>query len=673
MLSRRFFNQLTLISIPIVALLIVLGIQSVRTAPSKVSSPTSPKMITARKLVMAQTQPIDWNQPVCIIPTDKELSFPLDLAPNQEYVLIINNLEQAPHLTQTVNFATKIDAGKRAPAGCYFQNAESLPETSRDKTGAALSHAVRRPSRQTTGQESNSKQKAAANERAFYLFVTDGSLSDRNQYTRITGRLIQHSPHVAIYLDEQQKIAELAPGLVNGIIETLENQVLDQITTRCGPIRDVDQDGRFTILLSPWLSKLQGGKTAINGFVRPSDFRKTVSAPFSNHCDMLYLNSTLKPGQELLDLLSHEVTHAAVSSFRAVQSSPQDGFLMDEEDWLNEGIAHIMEPGYTNRDYRISEFYRKPEAYPLVVPDYYRAQLWRNHGCRGAVNLFLSWCNQIEASQHFSYRFTHHPLTGTKKLEQLTARPFPELFRLWSLNLARQALHADAEPHTSTDPPEWHCGKFLLAGPAFHTWDLSNEPQVSLNIASTASGFLRLKSDSLQSSNVTIQVNGSSKIQLTLLKIPHSNNSLSLTATNNLSSTNETPSAEFLDVRLNCRHPEGSTVDTISLEWSGAYLSRAARQPRQFQTTALNSSLTPQPTSLEVAYRGTYENSENQETEFLIRIPRSILQKQTGADSLTFKAIVQTETQTGMTAQTEFKIPRKPVQRLAETSKPAKN
>ncbi|QDV50112.1 hypothetical protein [Gimesia fumaroli] len=668
MLPRRFSRQFTLF-IPISALLIALGILSVRTAPSKVS-PTSRSEITIRKPVLAPTKPVDWNQPVNIIPTGNQLSIPLACTQGDEYLLIINNLERAPHRTQKIQLSTVSDSSEKTPTGCYFQNTQTLPRTTHSSPQAVTTQQIRRSRKKS---ESNSNPKPPAKKRSFYLFVTDGSLSDRNQYTRITGQLIQHSDRVAIYLDEQQKTSELTPGLVEGILETLEHQVLDKITNRCGPIRDIDEDGRFTILLSPWLSKLQGGKTSINGFVRPSDFRKTVSEPFSNHCDMLYLNSTLKSGQELLDLLSHEVTHAAVSSLRAVHSNSPAGPLMDEEDWLNEGIAHIMEPGYTNRDYRISEFYRKPEAYPLVIPDYYRAQLWRNHGCRGAVNLFLDWCNQLETTQRFPYRFTHHPLTGTPKIEQLTARPFPELFRLWSLNLAQQTLWTDNRENSDRDRPTWHCGKFLLTGPAFHTWDLSHEPGTSLNIASTASGFLHLKRDSSQSENIIIKVNGFSKMQLTLLKMPQCDNRLSLTVKQLIPSTNDISATEFLDVRLTCQHPARSLVETISLEFSGAYLSRTSRQPRRFQTANLNSSLTSQSGNWEVANEGTHQEGGVQVTDFLIRIPRTTLQKQAEADCLTFKTVVQTEIQTRIAMQTDFKLPPHAIPRLTEASKPPKN
>jgi hypothetical protein len=37
----------------------------------------------------------------------------------------------------------------------------------------------------------------------------------------------------------------------------------------------VDRDGRFTILLTPRLTKLSTGKAALHGFVRGSDFTAT--------------------------------------------------------------------------------------------------------------------------------------------------------------------------------------------------------------------------------------------------------------------------------------------------------------------------------------------------------------------------------------------------------------
>ncbi|CAE7210230.1 unnamed protein product [Symbiodinium microadriaticum] len=466
--------------------------------------------------------------------------------------------------------------------------------------------------------ETQTDTPSPADSRSFYLFVTDGDLSDKKQYTRVTGKLIKHSPRVAIYLDEQQQPTELAAGLIDEVINLLEERVLDHLAQHCGSLTDVDDNGRFTVLLSPWLGKLQGGKTSINGFVRPSDFREKVAAPFSNHCDMLYLNSALKPGQELFDLLSHEVTHAVVSSIRIRQEQYLGHMLLDEEDWLNEGIAHIMEPGFTNRDYRISEFYRQPEAYPLIVPDYYRARLWRNHGCRGAVNLFLNWCNDLDPRQRFTWEFTHHPLTGVDKMEDLTEVPFAELFRQWSLSLASQALQ----------------GRFAYAG----------DEQFTLKISSTASAFIHLRADQKQDVPTTIRVRGFPGMQLTLVRIPRSLPQASLSAELVTTSDSEQNATNSVEIRLRCHHPTQSEVALIGAEYVGPGLSRSDRRPRHFKTEDLPETLPSTTASqIQISRQETISTESEDVSEFRLRVPLATLKRDNPSQSLLIKAVVRTQ------------------------------
>ncbi|QDU09604.1 hypothetical protein V202x_29790 [Gimesia aquarii] len=664
MVIRRFSITPSVAWILIFSLFIVLGIgfsQKKSAEHPRVSRISSKKVMTY-KPVLPDSQPVNWNLPVNVTISGPDQKFPLSFANGNEYVLIINNLERTTQQAKTVKLTAELDTSNHTITAKCFQNTRILTQRESVKKGVDLF------SSPNLSPQPDKALEDAKKERSFFLFVTDGNLTDKNQYTRINGQLIQQTSRIAIYLDDQQQAEQLAPGLVTEITEILENQVLDQITRQCGTIRDVDCSGRFTILLSPWLNKLQGGRTSINGFVRPSDFRLTVPKPFSNHCDMLYLNSTLQPGQDLLDLLTHEVTHAAVASVRSAQTPSEAGSLADEEDWLNEGIAHIMEPGYTNRDYRISEFYRSPESYPLVVSDYYRSHLWRNHGCRGAVNEFLDWCNQIESTQNFPYRFTHHPLTGIEKIEQLTAIPFPELFRQWSLYLVKQSLEGTIQKKSTTPQLGSLCGNFVIAGPALRTWNLFRNPQTSLKISATASGFLHLKSGSQETQNVLIKVNGFEKIQMTLLRIPPSEEQISLTATFVDRNTNTSQSPESFEVCLRCIHPTDSAVKMISLEYSGAHLSRTARRPRKFQTSELNSSLASKSDKLQVAMNDSNSESEQLITDFLIRIPKKKIPKQAQPVYLTFKAIVETENELQFAGQSEIKLPFKPIHRLAKAA-----
>src|SRR5207249_7185987 len=137
-------------------------------------------------------------------------------------------------------------------------------------------------------------------------------------------------------------------------------------------VQDDGRDGRFTMLMPPWLGKRQGGKVAVDGFVRGSAFSRDVAAPFSNHCDMMYLNANLRPGPHLRTLLAHEYTHAVVFSEHVFGDYLPGLPAQDEESWLNEGLAHLAEEahghGWSNLDYRVSAFLNSPEDYPLVVP-----------------------------------------------------------------------------------------------------------------------------------------------------------------------------------------------------------------------------------------------------------------------------------------------------------------
>lgn len=664
MLSRPLIIVTCLITF--IAVLIGWAVHSTKSDPLPAESGNhrTARQVKANKPVFRPPQAVDWNRPVTITCLEKQLVFPLSFSPGDEYVLIVNNLDRSPRRTKTIRLTVDDTTGEQPATNCYFENTQEPDSAAHPSSLLNVSIQHRSPDAGSLVIDSKPDQAHLEPVRHFSLFVTDGDLSDKKQYTRLKARLIRQSARVAIYLDEQQKPEELTAGLVSDLIAQLENQVLDKIDRECGPIRDVDGNGRFCILLTPWLSKLQGGKTKINGFVRPSDFRDNLAEPFSNHCDMLYLNSALKPGQQLLDLLSHEVTHAAVSSIRTAGVAS----LPDEEDWLNEGIAHLMEPGYTNRDYRISEFFRSPESYPLVVSDYYRAQLWRNHGCRGAVNLFLNWCNQCQSNSRFARRFTHHRLTGTNKIEQLTSTPFPELFRLWSLDLARQSLvYNTLQADLNTTEPLIHCGRFILAGPAFHDWNLSDQNHTSLNIASTASCFLRLQSDNLLQEKRMIHVQGFPSMQLTLLKIEQTPQQVFLQAEYISSENPKDSNSEFVEVHLRCSHPINSEVESINLEFNGAYLSQIARQPQKREPSTITSTPIEQRSGLQVDQLDSHTQQDKQVTEFRASIPRTSFEGNMEIESLSWKAILISETQQRRVAQVEMALPALSPRRLAKT------
>ncbi len=268
--------------------------------------------------------------------------------------------------------------------------------------------------------------------RDFFLHVTDGDLDDPKQYARITARSVACGQRVRVFLDQQLRDGEVPPSRIEELVRRLETDVLPRIESQYGALQDVDQDGRFTVVLTPWLSRLQGGRTSIGGMVRSSDFRLDVPPPMGNRGDMLFLNSSLPSESALRDLLSHEVAHAACISQRLTN---RHGQLSEEEDWLSEALAHLAEPGWSNLDHRLAAFLEEPSRYPLVVPDYYRAGLWRNPGCRGATFLFTRWCVARHGPE-LVRRLVESRTSGTLNLERTTGQRFEDLFREWSLSLA---------------------------------------------------------------------------------------------------------------------------------------------------------------------------------------------------------------------------------------------
>ena len=240
--------------------------------------------------------------------------------------------------------------------------------------------------------------------RAFYLHVTDGPLNDARQYAKIRSRSVAEGRFVRVFLDSQMQTGQLARGLVSEIVEWFDTNIVPGSRRVLGTFRDVDGDGKFAILISPWLGKLEGGKTTLGGFVRGSDFQESVTQPFGNRADVLYLNANLRPGPHLRTLLAHEFAHAICFSERLPTKLQPQGLPL-EEDWLNEAIAHVAEnlhgTGWTNLDHRVSRFLDATERSPLVVPNYYADGLWRDPGCRARRICFCGGSSISSAKRRF--------------------------------------------------------------------------------------------------------------------------------------------------------------------------------------------------------------------------------------------------------------------------------
>lgn len=422
--------------------------------------------------------------------------------------------------------------------------------------------------------------------RDFWLHVTDEPLEDSRGYQLIHGRLVATRDAIQVYVDSSVHESAGRPplkGLAHEIAERLESTVLPEIGSRLGMVSDVDRDGRLTVLITPWLSRLRGGQTQVRGFVRSSDFRDDIAAPFSNRADVLYLNSDLPSGAGLQTLLLHEVTHAALFSTGAapkvvdrsaiqrrnhdtinnpVPPLPSKLFKpLEWEDWLNEGLAHLSERSgggdWSNLDYRIARFWQQPANAPLIVSDYYRSRRWRDHGCRGATFLFLEWCGQRHAAHNnseFIAAVASSGKPGVEAIERVLGHTFHDLYRAWSVSLAMQQL-------THGSPAR--IGRFGASGPRCLAWNVDLSTKQTLEISGTATRFIELRSSQPGWYRISFDGDPHEPWQVTLVNASTSRPAFDLNAHWDEQSS---AGASRLVVSMSTPLPAGWQVDRIACE-----------------------------------------------------------------------------------------------------------
>jgi hypothetical protein len=297
------------------------------------------------------------------------------------------------------------------------------------------------------------EHRTPASQRTFHLMVRDGDVASASNYLAVRGELRAVGERVQVYVDAEDR-TRVGADVLGDVVATFDGHVFPTAATRFGWARDVDGDGRFTVLMSRWLTRLAGGRHAVDGYVRGADFDPTLAPPFGNRCDMMYLSTDLEPGPHLRTVLAHEYTHAvtlcakvfSTASSASAGGSPGPWLLrphLEEEGWLDEALAHLVEDlhGFarSNLDYRISAFLSQPVRYRLVVEDYYAADLFRSHGNRGGTYLFLRWCAD-KFGPALLPALIRSELRGTANLEAATGVPFAELYRQWTVALFLSGL-----------------------------------------------------------------------------------------------------------------------------------------------------------------------------------------------------------------------------------------
>ncbi|MDB5349532.1 MAG: shpI [Planctomycetota bacterium] len=381
--------------------------------------------------------------------------------------------------------------------------------------------------------------------RTFHLPVRDGDLASPSNYVSVTARLRGFGRAVQVYVDPAD-LGRVDEATVRDVVATFDDRVLPRARQTIGTARDIDGDGRFTVLFSGWLGHLADGKLAVDGFVRGSDFEIGQPSPLGNRCDMMYLSASLAAGPHLRTVVAHEYTHAVTYCRKALR--PAGG---DEEGWLDEALAHLAEDlhGFSrsNLDYRVAAFLAAPERYRLLVDDYGTADLIRSHGHRGSAYRFLRWCADHYGPDLLG-TLIRSDRRGVANLEAATGMSFAALYRGWSVGLFLDAMRPN-ESQEDRVPP-----RFARLTPG-------GEDDVA-TLDGTTSHFTIV--DGATSAAVAITVTGppGAEIQVTAVRLPEDYPRVDLDA------RVEPGSDGRLLLRVRLRERDGREVAMESLQWS---------------------------------------------------------------------------------------------------------
>ncbi|MDG3007490.1 hypothetical protein [Paludisphaera mucosa] len=394
--------------------------------------------------------------------------------------------------------------------------------------------------------------------RDFHIMVREGDVAGASNYQDVRGTLRAVGERVQVYVAEED-VALVDAATLADAVETFDARVRPVAARTIGLADDADGDGRFTVLFSSWLTRLGGGRHAVDGYVRVTDFDPAYTPPFGDRCDMMHLSTALRAGPQLRTVMAHEYTHAVVFTRKSLHRPAGAG--VEEEGWLDEALAHLCEDlhGFTrsNLDYRVSAFLSRPERYRLLVEDYYAADLFRSHGNRGSTYLFLRWCADRYGPDLLT-TLVDSDLRGAANLEAATGRRFEDLFREWAFGLYARP---DAGPSAAyagfrgdaADSP------WTPAGPRPSRSAVDGEPDV-WEAAGTSPHYAVIDCGEAKAVEIRVEGPDAAKLQVTAAILPR-------TARLALSARAYTAANGELFLRASARERGGSAVRLLALAW----------------------------------------------------------------------------------------------------------
>ena len=235
--------------------------------------------------------------------------------------------------------------------------------------------------------------------------------------------------------------------------------------------------------------------------------------PLSNGSDLIYVNAAIEPGPYLETILVHEYAHAVFETRRR-----RSGSAGPVAPWLEEGLAHLAEDRFgrstANLDYRVDAFLSDPDRSHLLADESTPDGLRRDPSSRGAAFLLLRWCDG-RCPRDLVAELSADRLDADH-LERAMGAPFADLYRSWTLVIARSSLGLPADLGLDLLRP---LGDRPLAGVRFEPLGPDDGP-ATLELAGVACRFLRISSRSPVPLRVRVTTDGDPDVQITALALP---------------------------------------------------------------------------------------------------------------------------------------------------------
>lgn len=426
----------------------------------------------------------------------------LDISGAVHSLIIRSDSEE--HCNNVVNHVAQQELGLQ-----YLQSVEvaSMLRTSREPSSARiLGTKANRP-----GRTCESKCLPSPLVLATRRFLIPHFEHDQIIQHPCEASVIAEGARVRVYVDHSLIRNNCDPGQSQRLrnaaktaCATIEEDLLPDVENWIGRITDLDDDHRLSVVLTDLDRRKSAGDTPVLGCVRRRDFLTCNENSMAG--DIIYLDQHLPPHEQLLALLAHELTHAAVYCIphEAAENSPLKNHLVPS--WLNEAAAHWVERQFCSApagyEIRESAFRQCPALCPVVVVDEQHSLTSRRTGSRVAGFTFLR--QYIDDAN--TLRQVLHQCTAFDETMSTTMKaPFSDLFRQWTI---RQTCFDDDSLSTQQLQVEHATLKDSSSGP------------IRRKLYGTA--FLVLKCETQQ--EVSIDVHHDAQLQITVVhhETPHS-------------------------------------------------------------------------------------------------------------------------------------------------------